>query len=132
MKSFFLFFCSALLFMQSGASAQCCSAGAPSNANCSLSDGGKDVLRISLSHAYSYSDKYYNGATKLSKTYIDSYFNYSSLNLSYGLTNKLQLIGDLGYFFNKAQINVISTLKVYMSVRLIISISYIFYIVIRI
>ncbi|MGA2296753.1 MAG: hypothetical protein ABSG15_04305 [FCB group bacterium] len=99
----YLICCLLLIFSHEQILAQCCTAGNPSSTNCSISEGGKEILMMTYSHMYSISDTYYNGIQKLDKTYIDSYFNFSSLSLSYGISNKMRLTTDIGYFFNKAQ-----------------------------
>lgn len=86
-----------------GALSQCCSAGAPSSANCSLNSGADNILKVSLSYLYSYSDKYYKGSSETDDKYMKSYFNYTALNLNYSIMPKLQVFADLGFFINKAQ-----------------------------
>jgi len=52
---------------------------------------------------YSYSDTYYRGTQQLDKRYTESNFDYSSLALSYGISSKLRITADVGYYFDKAQ-----------------------------
>lgn len=104
MKLKLLLYCLVLAFLLQGKTySQCCTAGNPVGTNCQLEDGGKDILNISLSYFNSFSDTYYKGMEKLDKQYIESYYNFASLGLTYGLSGKLRITGDLGYYFNKAQ-----------------------------
>ncbi|MFA6571414.1 MAG: hypothetical protein WCT77_09270, partial [Bacteroidota bacterium] len=104
MKTLIYFICCfLLLFSQKETFAQCCAAGNPVSTNCTVSEGGKDILMVNLSYIYSKSDTYYNGTERLDKKYLESYFNFSSLSLSYGISNNLRLTSDIGYFLNKGQ-----------------------------
>lgn len=86
------------------AAAQCCAAGNPISDDGSAGGGGKKVLDISVLGTYSYSDTYYKGSKKSDFEYIDySYFMFSSVNLSYGITDRLKVSSEIGYFFSKAQ-----------------------------
>ena len=84
------------------ASAQCCSAGNPS------SDGGalgitKNSLTISTSFLHSYSDTYFEENLKSDWDYLkNTHFNFGILNLNYGLTDKLKLSTEFGYFIDKS------------------------------
>lgn len=84
--------------------AQCCAAGNPITDDGSSSGGGKKILEASILGTYSYSDIYMEGHEKSEYEYIDySYFLYSSVNFAYGVTEKLKLSAEIGYFFAKAQ-----------------------------
>ena len=86
------------------AEAQCCAAGNPISDDGSASGGGKKILEASILGTYSYSDIYFRGNEKSDYEYIDySYFIYSSANLAYGITDKLKVSAEIGYFFAKAQ-----------------------------
>lgn len=85
-------------------SAQCCAAGNPITDDGSISGGGKNKMEISVLGTYSYSDIYYEGSKRSDYQYIDySYFLYSSIRASYGITNRLKIGAEIGYFFAKAQ-----------------------------
>lgn len=104
MKSItFLIFAIILIVMQNESFAQCCAAGNPVSSNCSVMENGKNVLGVTYSHIYSLSNTYYNGIESLDKKYIETEFNFSYISLSYGLSNKLRILADVGYFFNKTQ-----------------------------
>jgi hypothetical protein len=83
-------------------SAQCCSAGNPS------SDGGtfgitKNSLSVSTSFLHSYSDTYFEGNRKSDWDYFkNTHFNFGMLSLNYGLTDKLKLSTEFGYFIDKS------------------------------
>lgn len=84
--------------------AQCCAAGNPISDDGSASGGGKKILEAGVLGTYSYSDIYFTGNEKSDYEYIDySYFLYSSANLAYGITDKLKVSAEMGYFFSKAQ-----------------------------
>ncbi len=84
--------------------AQCCAAGTPNCDNGLANGSGKHVLSLSLGHQYSYSDQYYQGTTLFESNYIkNSFFHFGSLRASYGVTEKLKLVLDLGHFYSKAQ-----------------------------
>lgn len=103
-----------IVFLFIGASyqvfSQCCSAGNPTSTN-SMTAGGKDVMSISFSQMYSFSDTYYQGSSIYKKlegestldNIKESSFNFSFLSMSYGLTDDLKLSLGLGYFETKYQ-----------------------------
>lgn len=104
MKSLFLLFGVLAVFpLRSDLSAQCCTAGNPVNTNSALTDYGKNILNVSYSYLYSYSSDYFAGTKRLDKTYAESYYDYSSIGLSYGISATLKLTADIGYFFDKSQ-----------------------------
>lgn len=89
----------------SQAFAQCCAAGNPSCTNNALSAGGSNTLDVSLSYMHFYSDTYYQGDKKLNDFHYisNSYFDFSSLYLAYGITNDLRITGEIGYFYTKQE-----------------------------
>lgn len=92
-----------IIFYNNNSFSQCCLAGNPQqfdNPNMLVMDGN---ILFGLNHRYSYSDAYYNGLKRLDKTYMESYFNFSSVFVNYGISENLQLTSELGYFLNKAQ-----------------------------
>jgi len=83
---------------------QCCAAGNPITADGSAGGGGKNILEIQALYKHSYSDTYFEGSSKSDYEYIDySFFDFTSLRFSYGITNRLKVSADIGYFFAKAQ-----------------------------
>lgn len=83
--------------------AQCCAAGNPVGTNCGLPGDNAHRLNVSYTYMYSTSDAYYRGRQRLDKTYAEIGYDYSALGLSYGLSDRLWLTADLGYYFDKAQ-----------------------------
>jgi hypothetical protein len=84
--------------------AQCCAAGNPITADGSAGGGGKNILEVQALYKFSYSDTYFEGSTKTDYKYIDySSFDFTSLRLAYGITDRLKASFELGYFFSKAQ-----------------------------
>lgn len=95
----------ASLFIYSQSEAQCCAAGNPISGDGSASGTAKKVMEVSLFYQHSYSDTYFDGTQKTDYKYIDySYFDFLSLNIAYGITNRLKVSAELGYFFSKAQV----------------------------
>jgi hypothetical protein len=96
-----------LLFILSPykSSAQCCAAGNPISGDGSASGTSKNVMEVSLYYQHSYSDTYFDGTQKTDYKYIDySFFDYTSLRLAYGISNRIKVSAELGYFFSKAQV----------------------------
>lgn len=94
-----------LLSFQHGAKAQCCSAGNPISGDGSAGGTGKNMLEVALYYQHSYSDTYYNGTHKSDYKYIDnSFYDFTSLKLDYGLSRRVKLGAEIGYFFSKAQV----------------------------
>ncbi|MBI9034000.1 MAG: transporter [Bacteroidales bacterium] len=86
------------------ASAQCCSAGNPVDSDVNSGLLGKKTLVVGVSYKQSYSDTYYEGSSKSDYVYFkNSGFQFSSLNLSYGITPRLTVKAEMGYFFAKSQ-----------------------------
>jgi hypothetical protein len=94
----------ALLF-QYNAQAQCCAAGNPISGDGSAGGTAKNVLETSIYYQHSYSDTYYNGTSKSDYKYIDnSFYDFTSLRVAYGISNRFKVSAELGYFFSKAQV----------------------------
>jgi len=82
--------------------AQCCSAGNPSS-NGDVSEMTKNYLSVSSSFLHSYSDTYFHGDQKSDWEYFKNmHFNFGLLSLDYGLTDRLKLSTEIGYFINKS------------------------------
>jgi hypothetical protein len=93
-----------LFFIFNEANAQCF--GSPGNPAAGTSNLGtlqKKVIRISFFHRYSFSDQYFQGHKKLETPgiYKDANFNFLGNIVAYGLTSKLTLEAETGYFINK-------------------------------
>jgi len=86
--------------------AQCCSAGNPAS-NGGSGSMAKNSLSISSTYINSFSDTYYVGDVIYDgETWIshleNTKFDFGLLNFSYGLSNKLSISTELGYFINKS------------------------------
>ncbi|OFY50927.1 MAG: hypothetical protein A2W85_04780 [Bacteroidetes bacterium GWF2_41_31] len=93
-----------LLLVNASSFGQCCAAGNPITADGSASGGGKNILEISALYKHSYSDTYFYGSERSDYKYIDySYFDFNSFRLAYGITSKIKLSAEIGYFFSKSQ-----------------------------
>ena len=105
MKKRVLMFTIVILLLVNAASyGQCCAAGNPITADGSASGSGKGILDVSALYKHSYSDTYFDGNERSDYKYIDnSYFDFSSFRLAYGLTSKIKLSAEIGYFISKSQ-----------------------------
>lgn len=96
--AFFAFF----LFFRATVFSQCCSQGNPINGTTNVGTVDKGNLRVILAHRYNFGDTYFENHTKTDyRLAEESNYNYSSTIISYGLTQKLTLETELGYFINK-------------------------------
>jgi hypothetical protein len=87
----------------SSARAQCCSAGNPYFYSEQANMGHKELQAVA-GYKYSTSDTYYAGSEKIDINDIKkAWFNYLNLQLVYGLTQRLSIQTDLGYFINKSE-----------------------------
>jgi hypothetical protein len=90
------------LFISSVSIAQCCSAGNPSTNNGAFGLS-KNILNVSSSILHSYSDSYYKDSKPTDWDYLKNMrFNFAMLSLEYGLTNKVKLSSEIGYFIDKS------------------------------
>ncbi|HNW98351.1 MAG TPA: transporter [Bacteroidales bacterium] len=94
-----------LFFMASThVSAQCCSAGSPIGGDGSNDGLNKNTLRIYTSFKNSLSKDYFHFDEKYEQPLIQkSYFDYSNLSLTYGLSSRFSLHTEIGYFIDKTQ-----------------------------
>ncbi|MEI6900366.1 MAG: hypothetical protein WCL00_10850, partial [Bacteroidota bacterium] len=106
-KLFRIFLVICLVFLSSHQIifAQCCSTGSPVGASVYVGVLNKNTLRVVGSYRYNYSNQYYEGAKKTdfpdALKYAD--YNFSGFGLGYGITKRLTIEADFGYFFNKTQ-----------------------------
>lgn len=102
MKRILLFSLISLVFVSSSF-AQCCSAGNPFFYG-ELSSLSKKNLQFVAGYKYGTSSQYYSGDTKVDIDFVNkAYFNYLTLQFIYGLTQRITLQADLGYFLNKTE-----------------------------
>ncbi len=107
-----VFFCSifVILLFANKTFAQCCSMGSPAGASTYVGVLAKNHLRFIAFYRYNFLDTYYEGckSVKTINSLKNSFFNYSGLTLSYGITKRLTVDADIGYFINKTQIFLIN------------------------
>lgn len=90
-------------FIYSNAFAQCCSAGNPFFYGEQANIGHKQ-LQIISGYKYSLSDQYYYEDGKVDIEFVDkAWFNYLNLQLIYGLTPRISIQADMGYFINRTE-----------------------------
>jgi len=83
--------------------AQCCSAGNPFFYGEQATIKGNE-LQVLLGYKYSISDTYYSKSDRVAIDFVDkAYFNYLNLQFIYGLSQRISLEADLGYFLNKTE-----------------------------
>jgi hypothetical protein len=84
---------------------QCCSTGSPAGASMYVGVLNKNTLRFTAFYRNNYSDTYYEGTHKTDKNVALRWagYNFSGITLGYGITNRLTIEADAGYFFNKTQ-----------------------------
>jgi len=84
--------------------AQCCGAGNPLNGFGDVSGFQYKSLQISPQYKYSYSDQYYEGSKKAGVSPDRMFYNFISLDAAYGISNRLSVQGQIGYFINKTKL----------------------------
>ena len=85
------------------AQSQCCGAGNPVSGFENVSGIPNKTLLISPLYKYSYSDRYFTGAEKASVSPDKMNYNFASINIAYGITHRLSIQGQIGYFINKTK-----------------------------
>lgn len=93
------------LFYNNETYAQCCSMGSPSANSSSVGVLNKNSLRVNLFYRHNFLDTYFEGS-KVSnqKSFLtNSSYNYSGLIVGFGITNRLTVEFEKGYFINKTQ-----------------------------
>lgn len=85
---------------------QCCSTGSPVGATVYIGVLGKQTLRVVSFYRHSYSDTYYTGTNRTTENnqLSSSNYNFIGIALGYGITKRLTIETDLGYFINKTQV----------------------------
>ena len=101
----FLFLTLILIGFSTETNAQCCSTGSPTGASIYMGVLGKNYFRVSTFFRRSYSDTYYENDNHSNNIPLQSAnYNFSGLAFGYGITRRLTLEADFGYFFNKTQL----------------------------
>lgn len=105
-KTLFLLSVLAVLGSFGRAFSQCCSTGSPAGASVYVGVLNKSSLRSIVYFRHHYSDTYFQGTSKATEglQLKSSHYNFIGLALGYGLSNRLTLEADLGYFINKTQV----------------------------
>jgi hypothetical protein len=85
---------------------QCCSMGSPAGASTYVGVLAKNHMRFIAFYRYNYLDTYYEGnkPSEMVTSLKKSFFNFAGLTMSYGITKRLTVDADLGYFINKTQV----------------------------
>jgi hypothetical protein len=67
---------------------------------------GKNWLRAITYYRYGYSDTYFEGHQKTGENVqlAKSYYNFAGIAVAYGITRRLTVEADAGYYFNKTQV----------------------------
>ncbi|HRW22049.1 MAG TPA: hypothetical protein P5509_08755, partial [Bacteroidales bacterium] len=96
---------SLLIFISYGLFAQCFSStGNPIGGTANMGVMEKNVLRVNAFYKHSYSGRYFLEDELFENSLYqmaDAVYNYASMMLAYGVTNKLTLEADGGYYINK-------------------------------
>jgi hypothetical protein len=84
---------------------QCCSTGSPVGASVYVGVLNRNSLRVAAYYRYNYSDTYYHNSGKSNENKALKYamYNFSGIGFGYGITKRLTIEADFGYFFNKTQ-----------------------------
>ncbi|MEZ4774034.1 MAG: hypothetical protein R3D00_12700 [Bacteroidia bacterium] len=86
------------------AMAQCCSPGNPVGGLAALGTNEEGSWQMMLNYRYGYSGTYFMGNQPVPAQFIRSgNYNHVGVIFSYGLTNKLTIDAETGYFINKTQ-----------------------------
>jgi hypothetical protein len=100
-----LFFLLIFLFPAFTVNAQCCSTGSPTGASIYMGVLGKNYFRLSTFYRHGYSTTYFEGDSPSSDNPLQSAnYNFAGLSLGYGITRRLTVEVDFGYFLNKTQL----------------------------
>lgn len=101
-KGFLIFFIFYFIFIIKVQS-QCCGAGNPISGFENVSGIPYKTLLISTTYKYSYSDTYYSGDEKASVLSDKLNYNFTGVNIAYGILPRLSIQGQIGYFINKTK-----------------------------
>jgi hypothetical protein len=87
------------------ANSQCCSPGNPVGGTTNIGILDKKAFRIISFYRHSYSEGYYENDHKSDFSFVkNGNFNYAGLVLGYGISDKMTIETELGYFINKTQV----------------------------
>lgn len=106
-RSLFAVFIAALSVVSSSVYAQCCGAGNPISVSNTDNSLRKSHLQISLDYRHSVSDTYYEGSRKSDYDFIGrlnmSSYDFMNFGIAYGITSRLTLQAQLGYYISKIE-----------------------------
>jgi len=93
------------LFYTNETYSQCCSMGSPSSNSSSVGVLDKNSFRVNLFYRHNFLDTYFEGSNASNqKSFLtNSSYNYSGLIIAYGISDRLTLEIENGYFINKTQ-----------------------------
>ncbi len=97
----------AFLSLHGAGNAQCCAVGSPVSGTTNVGTVGMSALRVSGYFKYGMSDQYYKGTKpdnipgSIEVDKMD--FQYSGISLAYGITDRMTIEAELGYYFSKSQ-----------------------------
>jgi len=102
MKNFVILFIS--LFFLKTVLAQCCTPGNPVGGTTQIGILDKKAFRAISFYRYSFSEGYWEGNKRTENSFVkNGKFNYAGLMLDYGLSNKVNIETEIGYFISKSQ-----------------------------
>ena len=104
MKPYILLLLLVPMFFTTKVKAQCCGAGNPLNGFGDVSGIQRKMFQISPYYKYSYSDQYYEGSKKADVSPDKMFYNFVSMDMAYGLSNRMSVHGQIGYFINKTKL----------------------------
>jgi hypothetical protein len=91
------------IFISGNILGQCCSAGNPFFYG-ELSSLSKKNLQLVTGYKYGTAIRYFSGSDPIDIKFVDqAWFNYLTFQVIYGLTERLTIQGDIGYFMNKTE-----------------------------
>ncbi|MFZ4465055.1 MAG: hypothetical protein ACOYN5_14500 [Bacteroidales bacterium] len=95
-----------VLFSFKSVFSQCCSTGSPVGASVYVGVLNKNSLRAIAYYRHNFSNTYFEGTSKTTTNnqLESSNYNFSGISLAYGMTKRLTVETDFGYFFNKTQV----------------------------
>lgn len=100
-----------LFFLPLKIFSQCCSLGGPISGDASLGVVKTGNLRIYTIYKHSESNRYFEGDQLISSSVLpaeglnveNSFFDYTGINIAYGLAKKISIEAEGGYFISKTQ-----------------------------
>jgi hypothetical protein len=100
-----LFLFALLILFPTGIFAQCCSSGSPAGASTFVGLLNKKDLRVIAFYRNNYSDTYFQGTSKdNTPTFLkNTALKFAGLTLGYGLTKRVTVEYEMGYFISKVQ-----------------------------